>query len=103
MEFIWDPTKSQDCLRRRGIDFVAAARIFQGRTLEQHDRRRNYGEIRVIAIGLVEGVILTVVYTDRHTAAGTISRRIISARRSNDRERQAYRQAIQRGQAEGGP
>jgi uncharacterized DUF497 family protein len=38
---------------------------------------------------------LTVVYTDRAARTGTV-RRIISARRSDQREREAYREAIQR-------
>jgi uncharacterized DUF497 family protein len=37
---------------------------------------------------------LTVVFTDRVRADGELTRRIISARRSNQRERQAYEQRI---------
>ena len=42
----------------------------------------------MVAIGLADGMHLTVVYTDRN-----LVRRIISARRSSLRERQAYTQA----------
>ena len=41
--------------------------------------RRDYGERRVIALGLAQGIALTVVYTDRAEAGGGMVRRIISA------------------------
>lgn len=56
--------------------------------------RQDYGELRVLAIGIAEGIVLTVVYTDRRGYEGEIMRRIISARVSNHRERKAYSEAI---------
>jgi uncharacterized DUF497 family protein len=96
MEFSWDPAKSDENLRARGFDFAFASVIFRGPTLEREDRRREYGERRLIAIGLAEGVELTVVYTDRTGPDQRIERRIISARRSTRRERKTY-QAILKG------
>lgn len=90
MEFIWDPSKDQATRDHRKFGFALAARIFGSETFERPYVREEYGEPRVIAIGAVDGTVLTVVYTDRTTSAGTIIRRIISARRSNRRERQAY-------------
>jgi uncharacterized DUF497 family protein len=49
----------------------------------------------VVAIGIADGVHLTVVYTDRHGAEGQIVRRIISAHRSSRRERTRYEKAIE--------
>ena len=69
--------------------------MFDGPTLERQDMRRDYGEHRLIAIGSADGVLLTVVYTDRAEAGGRV-RRIISARMSSRGERQAYEQAVQR-------
>jgi len=60
--------------------------------LERVDSRRDYGERRVIALGKAQDIALTVVYTDRAEAGG-INRRIISARKSNRREREAYKKA----------
>jgi len=85
----WDPRKSEATLAQRGVDFAQAARIFDGRTTERADARRDYGERRVIAVGMVDGVCLTVVYTDRWNGA-VCERRIISARYSNRRERFEY-------------
>ena len=96
MRFSWDARKSVGNLRERGFDFAFATLIFDGPTLEKEDRRRDYGERRVIALGEADGIGLAVVYTDRVDGGGADSlRRIISARVSNRRERQAYRQAIQ--------
>lgn len=95
MIFSWDPKKSEGNLRDRGFDFEFATMVFDGATLEKEDRRKAYGERRVVAFGLADGIFLTVVFTDREGPKGETIRRIISARRSNHRERQAYRKAIQ--------
>lgn len=94
MPFVWDPAKSDANLRDRGFDFAFASLIFEGPTVEVEDRRQDYGERRMAAIGVADEVHLTVVYTDRTTGKGETVRRIISARRSNRRERKVYEQAI---------
>jgi uncharacterized DUF497 family protein len=95
VRFDWDPRKSDRNLADRGFDFAFASLIFDGPTLERVDTREDYGEARLIAIGLADGFPLTVVYTDRAAAGGgTVVRRVISARLSNRRERQAYAQAF---------
>ena len=92
MRFTWDARKSTENLAARGFDFEFATLVFEGPTLENADRRKDYGERRTIAIGLAQGIELTVVYTDR-PVPGDTERRIISARRSNRREREAYKKA----------
>jgi uncharacterized DUF497 family protein len=95
MRFSWDPEKSEANLGDRGFDFAFATLIFDGPTLEREDTRRDYGERRILAIGLAQGLELTVCYTDRVHSGQDLERRIISARRSHRRERKAYQQAIQ--------
>lgn len=92
MRFSWDARKSEANLAQRGFDFAFASLVFDGPTLERVDDRADYGEARIIAIGLADGIHLTVVYTDRPGTPELI-RRIISARRSNRRERSAYDKA----------
>jgi hypothetical protein len=58
---------------------------FESETFRQD--RHIYGERRIVALGEIEGEVFVVVYTWRGTY-----RRIISARRANRRERDAYRQ-----------
>jgi uncharacterized DUF497 family protein len=97
MRCSWDSEKSDANYRDRGFDFAFASLIFEGPTLERQDTRRDYGERRIIAIGLAAGLELTVCYTDRIAPDGKVDRRIISARRSNRRERKAYQKAIKEG------
>jgi uncharacterized DUF497 family protein len=93
VRFAWDLHKSAENLVARGFDFEFATLVFEGPTLAREDRRRDYGERRVVAIGLAQGIALTVVHTDR-AEAGVVLRRIISARLSNRRERKAYFEAL---------
>jgi uncharacterized DUF497 family protein len=94
VRFTWDPVKSEANLAARGFDFEFATLMFDGPTLERDDQRQSYGERRVIAVGLADGIHLTAVYTDRRAGGGGVTRRIISARRSNRRERRFYDQAF---------
>lgn len=96
MRFGWDARKSDRNLRERGFDFEFATQVFDGSTLERVDTRRDYGERRVVAVVVADGIVLTLVYTDR-AEAGDRVRRIISARVSSRGERQAYEQAVLRG------
>ena len=82
MDFEWDARKSRRNEVERGFDFWFAIRIFIGRTVEIPDTRRDYGEVRVKAIGQVGSTLYVVVYTDR----GDV-RRIVSARLANHKER----------------
>jgi uncharacterized DUF497 family protein len=93
VRFTWDTGKSQRNFDERGFDFAFATLIFDGLTLEHVDDREDYGETRVVALGVADGVPLTVVYTDR-TEGGELVRRIISARVSNSRERKTYREVL---------
>jgi uncharacterized DUF497 family protein len=85
-EFDWDNAKSEATLAKRGFDFERASLIFDGPVMEEPDRRRDYSEVRIRAIGEIGGRVLMVVYTDR----GEV-RRIISARLANRRERAEWR------------
>ena len=93
MRFTWDARKSARNLRERGFDFEFATQVFDQRTVERIDSRRDYGERRVIALGEAQDIPLTVVYTDRAEVGGEVTRRIISARKSDRREREAYQKA----------
>jgi uncharacterized DUF497 family protein len=86
MRYSWDPNKNRRNIRRHGIDFVDAVRIFDGPVLERIDDREDHGEVRVYAIGEVNGAVITVIYTDR----GDDERRIISAWKAEPQERRAY-------------
>jgi uncharacterized DUF497 family protein len=94
VRFEWDEVKSETNLRERGFDFEFASLIFDAATVEVEDHREEYGERRIVAIGVADGVHLTVVYTDRQVSRDDMVRRIISARRSSRRERTIYKEAV---------
>ncbi len=91
MRYSWDEDKNQSNIRRRRIAFEDAVRIFEGATVERVDDRFDYGEVRVYAIGLVNGLEITVIYTDR----GDDTRHIISAWRAEPHERRSYWQNLE--------
>ena len=91
MRFTWDPEKNAINVRRHGIALQDAARIFEGPTVERTDDRFEYGEIRIYAIGLVNGVEVTVIYTDRDDD----QRHLISAWRAEPHERRYFWQNLE--------
>lgn len=95
MCFTWDPEKSERNVAERGFDFPFATLAFAGPTLERIDTRQDCGEVRRIPLGVADGIPLTIVFTDR-AEAGEVVRRIISARVSSRRERQAYHKVFPR-------
>jgi uncharacterized protein len=90
MHYTWTEEKNLLNLAKHKIGFKEAIRIFEGITIEQEDDRFDYGEVRIYAIGLVNGLEITVIYTDREAN----ERRIIAAWRSEPHERRSYWRSI---------
>jgi uncharacterized protein len=88
--FEWDPRKEAKNIAERGLDFTAASRIWGGPVLERIDARRDYGETRVLAFGKADGRLMAVLYTWRDT-----NRRIISARKANQREQKRFKEEME--------
>lgn len=86
MDFEWDEQKSETAFRERGFDFDFAIGICAGPIIEIEDVRKDYGETRIKAVGETHGFVLAVIYTDRLD-----TRRIISARLANKKERTLWR------------
>ena len=95
MTFDWDPAKGDQNLEVRGFDFAFAVLVFAGPYVEFDDTRRDYGERRIVALGLADGIPLTVVFTDRLAPTGAVVRRVISARLSNRKERRRYAESLE--------
>jgi uncharacterized protein len=86
MDFEWDAAKGEENVRKHGIDFPTAVRVFLDPSrIEREDTRISYEETRTEVIGMVDVQVLVLIYTPR---ADRI--RIISARKANRRERRAY-------------
>jgi uncharacterized DUF497 family protein len=85
MAVIFDPLKRQATLINRGLDMALADEVFAGATLTVADDRRDYGEARLITIGVLNGRMVVLVWTPRGE-----NRRIISMRKANAREQALY-------------
>ena len=92
MKYTWDDEKNRRNIRLHGVDFADAVQVFEGLTLEQVDDRFDYGDLRIYAIGIVNGLEITVIYSDDEGD----ERRIISAWRSEPHERRAYWKSVRR-------
>jgi len=88
--FEWDPEKAAANVRKHGIDFRDAVRVFS----EFHFvyRSDRLDEERYVAVGPVDGRIIAVIWTPRESQV----RRIISARRARNVEERDYRQSQSR-------
>ena len=91
MRYGWDERKNRRYIARHGIAFEDAKRIFDGPIFERIDDRFDYGEVRIYAVGLVNGLEITVIYTDEDDD----ERRIISAWRAEPHERRAFWQSLE--------
>ena len=81
MRVTYDPEKRERTFQERGLDFEDAKLVFSGPTLEVEDTRKDYGEVRIICYGLLEGRMVVVGYTPR----GAV-RHVFSMRKANARE-----------------
>jgi uncharacterized DUF497 family protein len=88
-DFEWDDVKARANLKKHKISFHAASRAFDDAFARiEQDHTEDHGEARFRATGLVEGLLITVVFTEREDRI-----RIISARKANAYEQRAYHQS----------
>lgn len=84
--FYWDEDKAVANWQKHGISFEEAIAAFRDHfAIETFDERMDYGEERINLIGMCNGVILHVTYTERGDRI-----RLISARRAEKHEQQDY-------------
>ncbi|MBI2585907.1 MAG: BrnT family toxin [Rhodospirillales bacterium] len=87
MAIEFDSAKDARNLAKHGISLARAAELFEQPFREIEDLRADYGERRFIAYGLIEERLFACVYVWRGGR-----RRIVSLRKANRRETDAYRQ-----------
>jgi uncharacterized protein len=87
LEFEWNEDKAATNWRDHGVAFQEAVKAFQDPFAVEHiDDREDYGEERINLIGMCEGVLVHVTYTERSEERI----RIISARRAKPHEQDHY-------------
>jgi uncharacterized DUF497 family protein len=85
-EFEWDDDKAAGNLRDHGLAFHEAIKAFSDLfAVEWIDTREDYGEERIKLVGLCNGTLVHVTYTERGERI-----RIISARRAERHEQDDY-------------
>jgi uncharacterized protein len=95
IKFEWDPNKAKANWDKHKVNFEQACDVFKDiMALDEPDEREDYGEERSNRIGVVEGRLLVVTYTERiDEDSGDEIIRIISARPAERGERKRYHEA----------
>ena len=64
MRFTWHGAKRESNLQEHGLDFVDAPEVFEGPTFTYEDDRFDYGEERFVTLGLLRGIVISIVHTE---------------------------------------
>jgi uncharacterized DUF497 family protein len=81
----WDEPKRRINLRKHGLDFIDAEEVFEGVTYTYEDDRFPYGEQRLVTLGLLREIVVSIVHTEEGAAI-----HVISTRKATKREREIY-------------
>lgn len=85
-KFEWDDNKAVANWQKHSITFDQAIKAFRDPSaFERIDEREDYGEERINLIGMSDGIILHVTYTERGKRI-----RLISARKAKKHEQVYY-------------
>ena len=80
-----DEAKRRLNVKKHGIDFLDAESAFDGPTVTAEDTRLAYGEQRLVTLGMLSGIVVSMTYTERN---GDL--RIISIRKALKHETRFY-------------
>lgn len=85
VQYVCDPAKEEFNQVKHGVSLALAEFLFAGPHRSVEDDRFDYGEVRRVAFGLIQGRMFVCVYVDRGE-----ERRVISLRKANGREVKRY-------------
>ena len=89
MRFEWDEAKRRKNLRQHGFDFFDSEEIFATQTYSVLDDRFDYGEVRIITFGTLNGRVVAITHTESDEVT-----RIISIRKAVKNEEEIYYKEI---------
>jgi len=90
MNYEWDEAKSSSNFAKHGLDFADAEQVLAGPCVTFVDSRFDYGEVRLITLGLLAGRVVVIA----HASRGEDTTRIISMRKANQREQKIYQKRL---------
>jgi hypothetical protein len=82
---VWDEAKRRANLRKHGLDFVDAGKVFSGITYTIEDRRFGYREQRFVTLGMLRDTVVVMAHTETGDRF-----RIISMRKATRHEQALY-------------
>ena len=85
MHIVYDPEKSERNRRERGLPFDRAAAFDFQNALYAIDERRDYGETRIVALGLIGNRVHVLCFVETDDGI-----RVISLRKANLRETRTW-------------
>lgn len=88
MDITFDPAKNSTNMKLRGLSFDRVHDFDFETAMTWVDCRKDYGETRYRALGLIRDRIHALVYIEAENGI-----RVISLRKANERERRIYEQA----------
>ena len=88
MEYEWHPVKAADNRRKHGIAFDAITDFDWDTAVIVVDERKDYGEARFLAIGMIGQQLHSVAFTLRNAKV-----RVISLRAAGRKERKLFDEA----------
>ncbi len=74
MRYEWDEAKRLSNIQKHEIDFVGIEKVFAGSALTVLDDRFGDGESRFITLGLLQGSVVVVAYTETPQVIRIISK-----------------------------
>lgn len=86
MAITFDPAKRGKTLKERGLDFADADKVLENLKLQWVDDRYDYGEERIVSIGMLNGRMVVVVWTERGADC-----HVISMRHAHDKELRRFK------------
>lgn len=90
MRFAGSERKRAINLKEHGLDFIDVPRVFEGLTFTYEDDRLAYGEQRLVTLGPLAGVPVSIAHTESDDEI-----RVISFRKASSREARRFFQQVQ--------
>lgn len=90
MRYEWDEAKNRSNLVRHGLDFADAEQVLSGACVTFVDDRFDYGEKRLVSLGLLAGRVVVIAHAPRVEEIT----RVISMRKANRREQKIYQKRL---------